>query len=386
MHSGIASHCNLGLASCAAALLLSGAPAFAGIVQTNLVSDIPGLAIVTDPALVNPWGMASSATSPWWISDNGAGVSTLYNGNTGAKTALTVTIPPESGGTSPSAPTGLVFNGTTGFVLSNGTKASFLFSTENGTIAGWNNAAGTAAIGMSDLSSQGSVFKGLAIGSVGSANYLYATDFTKGVVQVFNTSFGATTLGGNFTDPGLPSGYSPFGIQNLGGKIYVTFAEHVSGKDEVDGAGLGYVDVFDTSGDFLSRVASGGTLDAPWGLAIAPSTFLDYGNDLLVGNFGDGTINAYDPTSFAYLGQLLDAHGNPISIDGLWGLGFGNGASGGPTNTLFFTAGLNDENDGLFGALTSVPEPATWAMFLVGFGAIGFAMRGSHRKGAAAAA
>ncbi|HWY61359.1 MAG TPA: TIGR03118 family protein [Rhizomicrobium sp.] len=371
----ISSHRNWALVSGAAALLLSGAPAFAGIVQTNLVSDIPGLAVVTDPALVNPWGMTSSTTSPWWISDNGAGVSTLYNGNTGAKSALAPTIPPELGGTPPSAPTGVVFNSTTGFILSNGTKASFLFSTENGTIAGWNSAAGTTAIGMADLSSQDSVFKGLAIGSVGSANYLYATDFANGAVHVFNTTFGTATLGGNFTDPGLPSGYAPFGIQNLGGKLYVTYAEQGSGGNEAHGLGLGYVDVFDTNGNFLSRVASGGTLDAPWGLAIAPSSFMDYGNDLLVGNFGDGRINAYDPTSFAYLGQLLDSHGNPISIDGLWGLGFGNGASGGPTNTLFFTAGLDEENHGLFGALTSVPEPATWAMFLVGFGAIGFAMR-----------
>jgi uncharacterized protein (TIGR03118 family) len=375
MRPGILSRGNSALISCAA-LFLSAAPSFAaGLEQTNLVSDIPGLALVTDPSLVNPWGLASSATSPWWISDNGTGVSTLYNGNTGAKSALTVTIPPAMGGTSPSAPTGAVFNNSSSFLLPNSTKASFIFATENGTIAGWNG--GSTAVTMADLSSQGSVFKGLATGSVGSANYLYAADFTDDAVRVFNSSFGSATLSGSFTDPNLPSGYAPFGIQNLGGKLYVTFAKQGGGTDELHGAGLGYVDVFDTNGNLLSRVASGGTLNAPWGLAIAPSGFGSFSNDLLVGNFGDGRINAYNPATFAFLGQLTDAEGNPITIDGLWALGVGNGASGGNPNGLYFTAGLNDENDGLFGVL-GVPEPASWVLFLLGFAGAGFALRKSR--------
>jgi uncharacterized protein (TIGR03118 family) len=371
MHSGLASYRNWALAACVTSLLLSTVPAAsAGLVQTNLVSNIPGLAAVTDPLLVNPWGMAASATSPWWVADNGTGVSTLYNGNTGAPSALVVTIPP-----SPSAPTGLVFNNTPGFILPvGGTKASFIFATEDGTIAGWNGAQGTQAVTMATLAD--SSFKGLAIGSVSSANYLYATDFANSAIQVFDTSFAHVTLGGTFTDPNLPVGYSPFGIKNLGGNIYVTYALN-GGADEIAGPGLGLVDVFDTNGNFLQRVAFGGTLDAPWGLAIAPSNFDGFSNDLLVGNFGDGTINAYDPTTFAFLGQLLDQQGNPIAIDGLWDLGFGNGANGGPTNNLYFTAGLNDENDGLFGVL-AVPEPFTLSMF--GVGLAGAAILRRRRK------
>lgn len=359
-----------------AALLVSAAPAFAqtGYDQTNLVSDIPGLARVTDPNLLNPWGMASSATSPWWVADNGAGLSTLYNGNTGVKSALTVTIPTESGGTPPSAPTGLVFNSTSAFGLATGGKALFIFSTENGTISAWNGAQGTTAIRVAE--SSGAEYKGLAIGSVGSASFLYATDFTNGKIQVFDTNFAPTTLAGNFTDPNLPSGYVPFGVKNLGGKIYVTYAVS-GGTDEVAGPGLGVVDVFDTNGNLLNRVASGGTLNAPWGLAMAPSDFGDFSNDLLVGNFGDGTINAFDPTTFAFEGQLLDVNGNPIMIDGLWDLNFGNGANGGLANSLYFSAGLNDEADGLVGFL-HVPEPLTLSVF--GAGLAGLVAMRRRRK------
>lgn len=349
-----------------AVCLIAAQPAFAqtGYNQTNLVSNIPGLAVVTDPNLVNPWGMASSATSPWWIADNGTGLSTLYNGNTGAKSALTVTIPTEAGGTPPSAPTGLVFNSTTAFLLPTGGKSLFIFASENGTISAWNGAQGTTALRMADLSGSGALYKGLAIGSVGSASFLYATDFTNSKIQVFDSAFAPTTVAGSFTDPNLPAGYSPFGIKNLGGKIYVTYALS-GGDDEIAGAGLGFVDVFDTNGNFLDRVASGGTLNAPWGLALAPSDFGDFSNDLLIGNFGDGTINAFDPTTFAFEGQLLDVNGNPIFIDGLWDLSFGNGANGGLKNSLYFTAGLNDEEDGLVGFL-HVPEPFTLSVFGAG--------------------
>lgn len=351
-----------------AALLFVAAPASAqtGYKQTNLVSNIPGLATVTDASLVNPWGLASSPTSPWWVSDNGTDLSTLYNGNTGAKQGLVVSIPA-------AAPTGLVFNNTADFLLGNNVKASFIFSTETGSIAAWNG--GTTAATMQTVA--GAAYKGLAIGTANSASYLYAADFLQGKVQVFNSTFGTTnTLTGNFTDPNLPSGYAPFGIKNLGGKIYVTYALK-GGEDEVAGAGLGFVDVFDTNGNFLQRVASQGTLDAPWGLAIAPTDFEQFSNALLVGNFGDGRINAYDPNTYAFLGQLLDEQGNPIAIDGLWDLGVGNGANGGPLSSLFFTAGLDDETHGLFGEL-HIPEPFTLSLF--GAGLAGMTMLGRRRK------
>ena len=368
MRKSITSHHNLALALGVTALLLSAAPAFAQLKQTNLVSNIPGLANVTDPNLVNPWGMAASGTSPWWVADNGTGVSTLYNGNTGVPNALVVTVPTRGGGTPPSDPTGMVFNSTAGFALPTGGKALFIFANEDGAISGWNGAQGTQAVRMADPA--GSSFKGLAIGSVASANYLYATDFANSAVHVFDTLFVPATLGGSFTDPNPIAGYSPFGIRNLGGKIYVTYALK-GGADEVAGPGLGYVDVFDTNGNFIQRVATDGTLNAPWGLAIAPSGFGTFSNDLLVGNFGDGTINAFDPNTYAFLGQLLDEQGNVISIDGLWDLGVGNGAAGGPVNALFFTAGLNEEQDGLFGQLSlPVPEPFTMSLFGAGLAGI----------------
>ncbi|HET7084771.1 MAG TPA: TIGR03118 family protein [Rhizomicrobium sp.] len=369
-----------GRAAVTAMFLLSATPAFAQYNQIDLVSNVPGMAKVTDPQLVNPWGMASSGTSPWWVSDNGTGLSTLYNGNTGAKQGLVVTVPPAAGGDPPSAPTGLVFNNdpsATHFVLPTGGKATFIFSSEDGTISAWNGAQGTLAVRMADLSGSGAVYKGLAIGTINSASFLYATDFVNGKVTVFNSSFSPTNvLPGTFTDPNLPANYSPFGIKNLGGKIYVTYAHSSGGKDEDHGAGLGLVDVFDTSGNFIQRVAdTGGPLDAPWGLLIAPSNFGPFSDDLLVGNFGNGTIDAFDPNSYAFLGQLLDNNGNPISIDGLWDLGVGNGASGGPKNAVFFTAGINGENDGLFGEL-DVPEPFTLSVFGVGLaGAIAMRRR-----------
>lgn len=342
-----------------AALLASVAPASADLLQTNLVSDIPGLARVTDPSLVNSWGLASSASSPWWVADNGTGVSTLYNGNTGAKIPLTVTIPTTAAGTPPSTPTGAVFNNTPGFSLPTGGKALFIFVNEDGAVSAWNGAQGTTAVRMQDLPN--SVFKGLAIGSVGGANFLYANDFAARQVHVFDTNFNTASVSGNFTDPNVPAGFAPFGIRNLGGKIYVTWALS-GGHDEIDGPGLGYVDVFDTNGNLLNTVASGGTLNAPWGLAIAPSNFGEFSDDLLIGNFGDGHINAYDPNTYAFLGQLTDEQGNPIAIDGLWDLGVGNGMAGGPTSSLFFTAGPNGEGDGLFGML-HVPEPLTLSVF-----------------------
>jgi uncharacterized protein (TIGR03118 family) len=327
--------------------------------QTNLVSDLPGLAQFTDANLKNPWGLAHGPTTPWWVSDNGTGVSTLYRGN-GQAVPLVVTIPAPPGsppGTT-AAPTGVVFNDTDGFMVSQGGVAGpsrFLFATEDGTLAGWNPTVDpTHAILAVDNSNggTGAVYKGLARGQAGSRDLLFATNFRAGTVDVFDAHFAPVERRGAFRDPLLPAGYAPFGIQNIAGKLYVTFALQDSAKhDDVKGPGHGFVDVFDTRGHLLRRLISRGQLDSPWGLVLAPEDFGAFSGALLVGNFGDGRIHAYTPHSGAFLGTLRDQRHQPITIDGLWALEFGNGGQAGPLNTLFFTAGLNDEADGLLGTI-----------------------------------
>ena len=315
---------------------------------TPLVSDQPGVAPVVDSDLVNAWGLAASSTSPWWVADNGTSKSTLYNGNTGQKVALTVTVGTDSG------PTGVVFNGGSSFVVTNGTSsapARFIFDSEDGVIRGWNPGVDpTNAVVAPASADPGAIYKGLAI----AGGMLYANDFHNGVVDVFD---GSWALVNQFTDPGLPSGYAPFGIQAIGSRIFVSFAKQdANAEDEVAGQGLGFVDAFDTAGNLVARVAQHGQLNAPWGLALAPADFGRFSGDLLVGNFGDGTINAFEPQSnghFGFRGQLRNGSGHAISIDGLWALEFGNGANAGPTNTLFFTAGPDDETHGLFGRITA---------------------------------
>lgn len=361
-----------------AAALLTGNTAWAtAYVQTNLVSDIPGLAANTDANLVNPWGIASSPTSPFWVSDNKTGLTTLYN-SAGVPQSLVVTIPSPLGG---STPTGQVFNPTADFKVGVN-KALFIFATEDGTISGW--AGGTAAIQAADLSGQGAVFKGLALGNVGSNNFLYATDFRNGTIDVFNASFTPMSLSGNFVDPNLPAGYAPFNIQDLNGQLYVTYAQQDATKhDDVGGPGKGFVDVFNTSGVLESRLISNGALNAPWGLALAPAGFGDFGGDLLVGNFGDGVINAFDPTTGTFLGTLSDKNGNPIVNLGLWGLKFGNDGNGGDANALYFTAGIPGpdqiEDHGLLGRISvsssSVPEPTTLVLLGIGLVGLGFSRR-----------
>jgi uncharacterized protein (TIGR03118 family) len=365
---------------------VSALPAFAATIylQQDLVSDLPGMAAVTDPNLVNPWGLSSSSTSPWWVSDNGAGVATLYNGNTGVPVALVVTVPP-------SAPTGQVFNSTaSSFVINGGAKANFIFATENGTIDAWNGAQGTTAFQEVNNSGTGAVYKGLALGSTSSGDFLYAANFNAGTVDVFNSTFAPATVSGGFADPTIPAGYAPFNIQNLGGMLYVTYAKQDAAKhDDVAGAGFGFVNVFDTNGKLVKRLASNGVLNSPWGLALAPSNFGTYSNDLLVGNFGDGTINAYDPQSNSFLGTLLNGNGLPLTIDGLWGLAFGNGAAAGPTSSLFFTAGIAGpdavEDHGLFGSIVATPEPATGGMVWAGivWGGLSLILRARRRHTAA---
>lgn len=329
-------------------------------VQVNLTSDLPGIAANQDPNLVNPWGLVASSSSPFWTSDNGTGLSTIYPAS-GKPAGLVVTIPPGPGSGATADPTGIVFNNGGGSTFGG---SSFIFATEGGSIAGWSSGtnAVTEATGVS-----GSVYKGLGIDSAG--NMLYAANFGKNEIDVFDSSFNAVTLGSNaFKDPTLPPGYAPFNIQNIDGQMVVTYAATTGGHDEVDGPGLGYVDVFDFNGNFIKRLVSNGPLNAPWGLAIAPSGFGAFSGDLLVGNFGDGTINAFNPTTGAYVGTLDDGNGNPIVIPGLWGIDFGNGAQGTSTTTLYFTAGIptpgqdDVESHGLFGSLAPVPEPGSFAL------------------------
>jgi uncharacterized protein (TIGR03118 family) len=324
--------------------------------QTNLVSDTPGVAAVTDPNLVNPWGISFSSTSPFWIADNGTGLSTLYMGD-GSIVPLVVTIPPPDGGTDPSKPTGTVFNGTTNFVVSaNGVSApsAFLFATEDGTISGWSPTVDrTHAILAVDNHALGSIYKGLASADTPQGSFLYATNFHDGSVEMYDTNFQLVRA---FTDVDLPPGFAPFGIRTIRGKLYVTFAKQDADKeDDAAGPGRGFVDVFDIRGNKLSRLISHGALNSPWGLALAPANFGKFSNALLVGNFGNGRINAYDRTSGAFLGVLLDSKGKPVWIDGLWGLAFGNGKGAGPRNALFFTAGPDQEAHGLFGELQAIP-------------------------------
>jgi uncharacterized protein (TIGR03118 family) len=313
----------------------------------NLVSDQPGVAAHTDPNLVNAWGLTSLPGSPWWVADNGTDVSTLYQAD-GTPRSLVVHVQ--------SAPTGAAANTGSSFVVTEGANsgpALFLFATEEGKILGWNPTVdATHAVIAADRSSAGAIYKGLAI----LGNTLYAADFHNARIDVFNGSFGLVNDEGAFVDPKLPSGYAPFGIAEIGGKIFVSYAKQdAAGEDEVAGQGLGFVDAFTPSGVFLQRIANHGQLNAPWGMAMAPAGFGAFGGDLLVGNFGDGEINAYQPQAtgtYERVGALKDVDGKPILIDGLWALAFGKGtANNGPTDTLFFTAGPDDETHGLFGTI-----------------------------------
>ncbi len=319
----------------------------------NLTSDgPPNTADHTDAHLVNAWGLVASPTSPWWVSDNGTSLSTLYNAAGVPNAGVVVSVP--------SDPTGIVWNGTsTAFQIGTPAKAaSFIFDTEGGGVYGWNG--GTAAT-VEVPAANSAEFKGLAIATAPAGPQLYATDFHNGTVDVFSSTW--HLVPGGFVDPNLPAGYAPFGIQTIGSTIYVTYAKTQAGSgDEADGPGLGLVDAYDLSGNLVARVAStGGVLNAPWGLAQAPANFGAYGGDLLVGNFGDGRINAFKKNadgSYSYDGTLQAfPSGNPLVVDGLWALEFGNGSltNNGPTSTLFFTAGPDGENHGLFGDITANP-------------------------------
>jgi uncharacterized protein (TIGR03118 family) len=331
----------------------------------NLVSDGFITADHTDPNLVNAWGVAFNPFGPVWVADNGAGVSTLYDGaGTPFPTPnnpLVVQIPSPTNPNGGGNPTGIVFNGSTGFKVSENNASgasSFIFATEDGVIAGWSHSVNqTLAIRVipavnTPITSTTPVYKGLALSAGGSGSLLYAADFHNNKIDVFDGSFKPVKLKGKFTDPSIPAGFAPFGIQAINGDIYVSYAKQDADKhDDVKGAGLGFVNVFDPNGHLIKRVASRAKLNAPWGMALAPAGFGEFSNRLLVGNFGDGRINAYDLATGKFAGQLKAASGHPIKIDGLWGLDFGNGFLNQPVNTLFFTAGPGGEAHGLFGRI-----------------------------------
>jgi uncharacterized protein (TIGR03118 family) len=328
-------------------------------IQHNLIADTPGNADLTDPNLVNPWGIALSATSPFWISENGTGLATVYSTSitsTISIAALKVAIPP---GASDSSSTfgpvsGQLSNSTTVFLIGT-TKASFLFCTEDGTISGWNG--GAAATIKIDNSSKGAVYKGMALGGTSTAPQLYVANFHAGTVEVYDGNFAPVTLAaGAFADSKIPTGFAPFNIVNFNSSLYVAYAKQDSaGMDDAPGPGNGYVDIFDMSGNLKTRLVSGGALNSPWGMAIAPANFGAFSNMLLVGNFGDGHINAYDPALGTSLGALQSPSGATIAISGLWALQVGNGKSGGDVNAVYFTAGPGGETHGLFGSLQAGP-------------------------------
>jgi uncharacterized protein (TIGR03118 family) len=351
-------------AACAIALAFSSAVSHADtFTQTNLVSDIPGLANNTDPNLKNPWGLSFSATSPFWAADQATGVSTLYNGAGVPQpgTPLIVTIPGSA--TPPTGPTGTVFNSAaTGFNVG-GTKSNFIFANLNGTISAWNGGAGTTA--QVEVPSSGAVYTGLAQASNATGTFIYAANSGPGAsINVFNGSWAPVTLSGNFTDPLLPSGLVPFNIQNINGNLYVTYAALGPGGKPMPG---GVVDEFDANGNLVKRIATAGDLFAPWGITLAPTNFGSFSNDILIGNFGNGEILAYDATTDLFLGTLNGSNGTPIVNDRLWALATRN-APGFDPNALYFSAGINGEADGLIGEITAVPEPTT--IIETGFGLI----------------
>jgi uncharacterized protein (TIGR03118 family) len=367
------SHYILALAALPIALDASAHAAEVGLIPLVTDDQLANPAQITDPGLTNAWGMSYSQNSPFWVSSNGGGTANLYRVDpmtqATTKVSLSVKIPGDG------SVTGQVFNGTSDF----GSDA-FLFVSEDGTVSGWRNAIGTNAETLTSPSDT-NVYKGMALATIGANTYAYAANFHTGAIDVFKGNPGAPVLTGTFLDPSLPSGFAPFNVQNIGGTIYVTYAQQVPGSnDEADGPGLGFVDAFDLNGNLLRKVASGGKLDAPWGLAIAPSSFGDVAGSLLVGNFGDGRISAFNPLTGDYLGQLLTANGSVLSIDGLWGLSVGNNGGAGSSDALYFTAGPGDERHGLLGVLVAVPEPATWLLTIVGFGMIGATMRKTSRR------
>lgn len=330
-----------------------------------LVSNGGMSANFTDSNLINGWGVAFNPTGFVWVNAEGTGKALLFDGN-GQPQSLIVTIPGLGGAAS--NPTGIVFSGGMDFVVDNDTTngpARFLFATGQGTIAGWApNVNATNAITAVDNSGEGASYTGLTLSGNGTTHLLYACNFTKARIDVFDGNFKSVDVPGGFNDPQLPANYAPFGIQAIGGDIYVTYAkqEEPGGADEAQGAGLGAVNVFDPQGRLIRRIAVHGPLNAPWGIALAPASFGSLGGALLIGNLGDGRIHAYDLRTGRALGALRGTNNQPLVVDGLWGMQFGNGVARQPTNSLFWAAGPNDEANGAYGVInvtTSTPSAPT---------------------------
>ena len=359
--------------------------------QKNLVSDIAqpnnadGSKVLVDPNLKNPWGITRSSTSPWWISNNNSGTSTLFDGNgnpisifpdpAGSPFDDFVIVPPP--GFAPGAtstPTGIVFNGSpTDFLLNKGTPAGnpaiFIFATEDGTISGWNPADNIPAGGKppsinvvlevdnsDNGSANGAVYKGATSADINGARYLYVTNFRAARVEVYDTNFHRIHFGEDaFDDESIPAGFAPFNVQNIGGSLFVTYAKQDGPRhDDVPGDGLGYVDIFSPAGKLQGRLQHGPWMNAPWGVVWTPRDFGEFSNTILVGNFGSGWIAAFNGFTREFIGFMKNPDNSLVTIDGLWSLTFGNGGGAGPSTTLYFAAGINDEQDGLFGTLTPV--------------------------------
>ena len=337
--------------------LLLALPAAAQKVDiTNFTSDLPNVppGSIQDPHLVNGWGLSIAPTGPWWVADNGTGLSTLYNA-TGQIQSLVVTIPTASG-TGTGSPTGTVYNPSTSDFKVHLQPTPFLFCTEDGTISGWY--AGAQAFVAVNNNSSGAVYKGMALGQAGGANYLYVANFHAATVEAYDGGFNAHSFGsGAFVDSNIPAGFAPFNIQNIGNnRLVVTYAKQDAQKhDDVPGIGNGYIDIYDTSGNLQLRLQHIPFDNSPWGVALAPQNFSGFAGDLLIANFGSGLITAYNPTTGAWAGNMLDASDIPVHIEGIWAIAFGNGDTGGPTNTLYFASGPYGEAHGIFGKI--VPHP-----------------------------
>jgi uncharacterized protein (TIGR03118 family) len=337
--------------------------------QTNLVSNLTGVAPTTDPNLQNAWGLVHGPSTPWWVSNNAGGTSTLYTG-AGAIIPLVVTIPNAPSQPAAGSPTGVMFNGSpTDFLLAPGMQAFFLFVTEDGTVQGWNpGVKATTAVIEADNSqvpnpTNGAVYKGATIAEIDGNKFILAANFRSGRVDVFDTNFKQQDISDGeseddhekFEDEHIPHDFAPFNVQGYGPNIYVTYAKQDAAKhDPVGGAGLGFVDVFSSKGKLLARLEHGDWFNAPWGVVLTPADFGEFSHTLLIGNFRGGTVAAFNPLTGHFLGNVLNPDGSTLTIDGLWALGFGNGGPSGPGNTLFFTAGPNKETNGLFGTLTPV--------------------------------
>ena len=351
-------------------VMISPAQALGPVSVQNLVTDDQSVnpAPITDPDLRNAWGVSYLPTGPFWVSDNASGLSTIYRVVPATKvtTKIMIGTPPVSGVTIPGAGTG----NPTGQAANIGSQFNhdvFLFVSEDGTISGWRPALGTTAERLV-TPNDANVYKGVTLANIGTNTYLYAANFRAGTIDVLKGDPSAPSLIGNFTDPNLPSGFAPFNVENIGNEIYVTYAKQkLPDKEDDDaGPGNGFVDKFSPQGELLARIATGGVLNSPWGMVIAPSSFGALAGDLLVGNFGDGKINVFDLKTGKFIGTLTKGDGSDVEIEGLWALIAGNGMNAGSDQDIFFTAGPGDETHGLFGVLSAVPEPKTYALLGLG--------------------